>query len=627
MRRLTVLIVSWMAWPVAAQPMMTDVATKQVAAPPSDITSGVVRLPEPEDLGVGSKSALVPVELPAGGGVWERSLPDGARAVLLPQRADAWSATLVAPDGSARSVGRAAELAGVSMTTGQADWIAPGRSFSGIALPAPSAAHGQRVLPEGWVLRISGDRAERGYVLIEPPHDVELYTYAEQLTARVGSPVALRSELSNNAVIRAVWADVRGPGGEPVRVDGRDGAVRFTPDQPGRYAVRVHVVGVGEDARPIELTTQHVVYAEPGAVPFGRAAATAHGSLVDLRFETDGTDRRSIVAAEVWGRRDGVPVPVCWLARVCGSERSLTLDARWIAMADVDPETLELRQLRAHDVDSMGLVAFADRVVVGGDLTGLMVPEAPDSVTPDMMHGLFGRSSVRVPMEPVVSRGVLPGHRLLLVHGYCSGGNPFTTSHFSGDIAVFSDIDQNRSHDAFALQILSQTSPMKSFGVAGHSQGGMAALHLYTFYWSGMDWARGERLIQSVGSPYQGTPLAGNVAVLGDLFGSGCGSNNDLSTSGAAQWLSTIPTSSRSNVWYWTTSFEDRPFSFDFCNIVSDLLLSDPDDGVIERSRGQLPGANNQGHREGWCHTTGMRDPAQCTDFSRNTEIDQRARR
>ena len=34
------------------------------------------------------------------------------------------------------------------------------------------------------------------------------------------------------------------------------------------------------------------------------------------------------------------------------------------------------------------------------------------------------------------------------------------------------------------------------------------------------------------------------------------------------------------------------------------------DDGVVERSYAQLSGATNRGHKTGWCHTSGMRDPA-----------------
>jgi len=63
------------------------------------------------------------------------------------------------------------------------------------------------------------------------------------------------------------------------------------------------------------------------------------------------------------------------------------------------------------------------------------------------------------------------------------------------------------------------------------------------YYWSCLDGANtgGSRLIQSVGTPYQGTPLAGNLAALGDAFGVGCGTVADLTTSGAPSWLNGIP--------------------------------------------------------------------------------------
>jgi hypothetical protein len=345
----------------------------------------------------------------------------------------------------------------------------------------------------------------------------------------------------------------------------------------------------------------------------------ASNGRIEIAFDDAESDGRTIVAAEVWGRSEEGMVPVCWLARVCDRNRSLFVEPQMIRDAGVDPRSLELREVRVHDVDSMVPTQIIDRVDVPIDPDLIATKSNTRGIAPIPVTNNSGTSH---------ARGTLPGgHRLLLVHGYCSDGNPFTTSHFSGGVAVFHDPAVSRSHDAFALEIMAQASPMKSFGVAAHSQGAMAALHLYTFYFSGLDWARGDRLIQSVGAPYQGTALAGNAAVLGDIFGFGCGENTDMSYTGAANWLSLIPTSSRQQVWYYTTSFEDRPFAFDYCNIITDLLLSDPDDGVIERDRGQLPGATNMGHTEGWCHTTGMRDPAQCTDASRNATINARARR
>jgi hypothetical protein len=134
-------------------------------------------------------------------------------------------------------------------------------------------------------------------------------------------------------------------------------------------------------------------------------------------------------------------------------------------------------------------------------------------------------------------------------------------------------------------------------------------------------------LIQSVGTPYQGTALAGNLAVLGQIFGAGCGKNTDLTYSGAANWLATIPSWARSEVDYYTTSFKDRWWAYDYCHLATDLLLDDPEDGTTEKWSGQLAGAANMGHKTGWCHTTGMRDPAQTRDSSRNSSMSNRAAR
>ena len=57
------------------------------------------------------------------------------------------------------------------------------------------------------------------------------------------------------------------------------------------------------------------------------------------------------------------------------------------------------------------------------------------------------------------------------------------------------------------------------------------------------------------------------------------------------------------------------------------LLLANPEDGTTERSRGQLSGAQNEGHVSGWCHTVLMADPPQCEDGGRNSVMDALAAR
>ncbi|MAO23100.1 MAG: hypothetical protein CMJ35_15140 [Phycisphaerae bacterium] len=612
---------------LVAMPAMGQGAlpVKQVVAPPSDIESGIVRLPNPVDLGETSRTLLLEID-PAqadADGLVDLAFPfvtgDGrARVVFLPAMPNAWVGDVRSIDARTQReiqvrTDAPIEQPGVSIVRDPLPWGDAGRTYPAVMLPAD-----QREMS----VRVQMNERVDGFVLIDQLSDRSLYTYTKQRRTLVGRPVTLASSLSDGSKIVSLSAIVRSPDGsrEVINAGVDQQELSFTPDQAGGYAVQVIAEYASDENWPVMLSTQHLIEVESPTTPLGAARASTAGDQIELVFDDAQTDERTIVAAEVWGRSDAGMVPVCWLSRVCDAKRSLLLDPQLVLDAGVDPATIELRQVRVHDVDSLVPTQIVERMATRVDAQ--MVEQALQS---GARHGPMQVWDGR-PTD--TQRGTLPGgHRLLLVHGYCSGGNPFTTSHFSGDIALFSDPNVSRSHDAFALEILNQSAPMKSFGVAAHSQGAMAALHLYTFYFSGLDWARGDRLIQSVGAPYQGTALAGNAAVLGDIFGFGCGENEDMSYTGSANWLSLIPTSSRQQVWYYTTAFEDRPFLYDYCNIITDLLLDDPDDGVIERDRGQLPGATSMGHVEDWCHTTGMRDPAQCTDASRNATINARARR
>ena len=207
-----------------------------------------------------------------------------------------------------------------------------------------------------------------------------------------------------------------------------------------------------------------------------------------------------------------------------------------------------------------------------------------------------------------------PTRALLLSHGYCSSGGIWPPADFAQPKREFLDPDADRTNDEFAQIMLAQTTDLGSFGVVGHSQGGLAALQLFAYYTSGLDYAFGPRRIQSVASPYQGTPLA--------AFAATCGTHNDLTPDEAALWLATIPSWARAEVYYWTVSNSGSA-----CNFFTDFLLTDPEDGVIERFRGALPGGNAMGHTTGWCHTTGMSDPACYTDHARNHDMDANAAR
>jgi hypothetical protein len=262
-----------------------------------------------------------------------------------------------------------------------------------------------------------------------------------------------------------------------------------------------------------------------------------------------GPPAKLLVAGEVWGTDEvGERIPVAWLARMQdarGGDDSLelALDTRWIELADARAPFV-LRRVRVQDPGTQIPHDLVDELAFEMPILPARREPAPDAPTLAMLQGpVVGavRSGPHAPIAPV-----MPNPALLLVHGYCSGGSIWPAADFTQPKLEFLDPNANRTHDQFALLLRSATSSLTSFGVLAHSQGGMAALHLYTYYASGLDTASGPRLIQSVCSPYLGTPLA-------SLGFFSCGVNNDMTTSGGPMWLAGIPTWARSRVYFWTT--------------------------------------------------------------------------
>ncbi len=401
-------------------------------------------------------------------------------------------------------------------------------------------------------------------------------------------------------------------------------------NEAGDYTAQVVLSGTTPEGRPFLRTSEHVFPVIASSLQLSkRAAQTAVTTNNNLRMNLNAialTEKvgEVQVSAEVWAQGSAGMEPVAWIGGIVSPQQNgrrvtlpLELNSGWLALADVKG-SLELRNVTVSDIATHIPMARLDTL-------GLRVSALPEqakglvtAVTNEMLMGAQ-------PVQTAVAPTYVGGAKLMLVHGYCSEGT-WPGSHFTDDVE-FQDFNQNRTHDEFANLIRNFGAQYDSFGIVAHSQGGAASLHLYTYYWSGLDYSSGSRLIQSVGTPYQGTALAGSLALLGDIFGAGCGTNWDLTYDGAALWLSGIPSWARSRVYYHTTSFTDKWWRYDYCNIATDLFLDDPDDGVIEKWAGQLSGANNMGHKTGWCHTQDMRDPGQTTDYSRNINMNTYANR
>ena len=616
---------------------------KQLSGPIEEARSGVMAEVAPIEAGIHSKSAMIPVSLQqTKNGDWrwqgEVAVDNNRFNMVMFSGQDSWTVNLRQPHAKSAAPAHvlATELDRSSLSLGN-------NSFEG------DYYHFAEAQPGNWAVSVEVDApiGDKGYLLYSSDSAYRLLSYQTSRAQLVGQEIGFVSYgyqtvsegpriEANAGMVEQAWLRVTTPAGDELRYamfdDGLHGdqlagdgifGGSFSAEAVGEYQAQVIAQGTTPEGFPFVRTAEHVVPVIARTVELAHDFATAE--LVDnkrlqislaVNNLADAPEKYRVFA-EVWGAdAEGQMQPVNWIggySYVENGQLNLGLDLRWIGLSKAS-NSFELRNLRIEDPDTFIPVARAESL-------SLMTPNLPAvaRLVPKAMD-----EEMFVGPRPA-RESSKAGGRLLLVHGYCSGDawGP-VSGQFSND-SVFLDTNQNRSHDAFANLIASFGSSYSSYGIVAHSQGGAASLHLYTYYWSGLDYATGGRLIQSVGTPYQGTALAGNAAVLGQIFGVGCGTNYDLTYSGASAWLSGVPTWARNAVNYYTTSFTDKWWRYDYCHLVTDLLLDDPDDGTTEKAYGQLSSGINRGHKTGWCHTTGMRDAPQTTDSGRNSTMNSNA--
>lgn len=643
------LVAAFLAASVSAQ------EPRQVAAPPADILAGVVRLPAPEATATRSAASVHPLGfVQRRDGTWSCEVElavdaDGPLALaLLSIDAGTWSLEARDEHGAWRPF---AELATAGRRLQDPGPELPGHAV--LRYDAPFVRAGRRTL------RITATAArapEPGWLFARGSGSLELATWLSTPVLVGDEPIHVLARLdASRASARSVPRSVEvararvvldtprgvvelpladdGAHGDGVADDGLYGA-RLPAGVTGELRARVELEGVLEDGAPFARTAQlafpvlerRIVL--DGAVE-ARVQDELHVALSLGAFALEAEPRRVHVSAEVWGTDGrGERVPVCWLSRQVDPRHErdraaldLVLDRRWIELADASAP-FELRALRVQDPDSESVL---DRLDVLAVAMPSLAPRAGAPAAAISSAMLTGGSSMLLapppgpqsagPHRPAVFAPTAPA--LMLVHGYCSSGSIWPAADFTAPRVEFLDPNQNRSHDQFAQLLVQRAAQanLGSFGVVAHSQGGCAALHLVTYYHSPLDASTGPRRIQSVATPYQGTPLA-------SLGSFACGVNSDMTPSGSATWLAGIPTWARNEVWYWTTSNSGSA-----CNFLTDFFLTNPEDGTVEQTRGQLAGAHSMGHVTGWCHTTGMSNPANYTDHARNQAMNAAAAR
>ncbi|VAW37214.1 Conditioned medium factor [hydrothermal vent metagenome] len=623
-------------------------SNKQLAGPPAEFD--FMCQAQPEQSALTSKTGLIPVNLQetkSGNWFWSADLPVDSQDfsfMVFANGSKNWQLELVNP--ITREVKSVADVASaqVSSKYGIAQSTFPGEKYTFTNMDTGN-----------WniIIKTLGEPEQfNGFILVSSTSKYTLNSYKTNFDQITGHDIHFVTQSSSNEQIIEVLKDFNpidaafmlvtspdgvqnkysmyddGLHGDKLANDGLFGG-NFKADTAGDYTVQINATGTNPDGTPFFRTTEHFVPVINQTITMdtnkvdGFAISDDRLNIgINIENHSKASDNRYRIIAEVWGADNkGNMTPVSWISTITdinNAQLNIELDARWIAMSKTSG-SFELRNLRIEDANHfIPLITQNSMELKIGSLPKAANKSFSGNITQEMLMGTK-------PVKNIINKSHNP--KLLLVHGYCSDNVwAYSAGQFSNS-AIFNDFNQNRSHDNFANRIKNFGAQYSSFGVVAHSQGGAASLHLYTYYWSGLDYSSGNRMIQSVGTPYRGTPIAGNLAALGNIFGVGCGYNSNLTTSGADSWLAGIPTWARNQVNYYTTSFKDRRWRYDYCSLATDMFLSDPEDGVTERHRGQLSAGINRGHTTRQCHTANMRDPAQTRDSGRNSTMSVNARR
>ena len=641
-----VILPSFAVAAVSAPSSAQALVARQVAAPASDIVSGVVRLPDPSSTRTSSCAAVLPLRFVRdanSGWIAELRVPVERRGAvtlaLLSADAGAWRVEAGANGAPVRPIADAFVL---ERRTGFASDALPGwiiDRYDMIGAPAGS-----------WTVRVRADDPSGahpplpGWLAMTSDHDlrIEAHVTTQRLVADEpigvvarlrGAPAGGRVESARVVLESSGRTDAIAMQDDGHHEDGSAGDGVFGALVPawsrGEVLARVEISGSTAEGAAFLRTTQLAFPVFERQVLFDGSTRTRvddeHHLRVALGALPLGAAHRFHVSAEVWGRAsDGSALPICWLSRETELEHenagpvfALELDTRWLAVAGARAP-FELRQVRVQDPDTEVVFDLVDRMTLDVRDLPASTTSGPHEITSEMLTGSSMMLQTTSPAGPSTRASpILLRPALMLVHGYCSSGSIWPAADFSQPKLEFLDPNANRTHDQFAqlINAQAQAAGLTSFGVVTHSQGGCAALHLLTYYTSGLDFSTGGRRIQALAAPFQGTPLA-------SLGSFACGVNNDMTLAGAATWLAGIPTWARAEVYYWTTSDAGTP-----CNFLTNLFLTDPEDGTVEEIHGQLPSGNNMGHTTGWCHTTGMSYPASYTDHTRNQAMNAAAAR
>jgi hypothetical protein len=224
--------------------------------------------------------------------------------------------------------------------------------------------------------------------------------------------------------------------------------------------------------------------------------------------------------------------------------------------------------------------------------------------------------------------------KVVVVHGFCADKNPFEINAGDWTDAMFysakregNNLSGENNYNAENVLRYVDEQGLGAFSYVGQSQGGMVGNHIKNFYHTGLDLVSGGRVVQSLATPYQGNSALSSVG--GILNGGECEGPNDLTRSGALDWLAGITPNTLSSLTYYYTIYK-KTFLGGHCQLLMNALLHKPHDGVTEESFAHPFGGEATqcgAPKDSQCHAENMNYDPSFFDNSRNQIMSQCAAR
>ena len=301
----------------------------------------------------------------------------------------------------------------------------------------------------------------------------------------------------------------QGPGHSMKKIKRETGAsdlyASFEATTIGIYKSLVEVTGKLSDGTNFIRSLWYVfTVAHPSIEITGNVRGSLHThkisqrDIIDFNIDVkwDGSELSYRAFAQVWGHgENNEEVGVVWISGLVDVKKKefclfnchyihMQLDSRWLELANAK-QPLTLKSVTLEELKAFITLSKSDTLeVIADDRLMKWSPSLEVENIRIDWEMKEGYNPYRVKkVDNVTETG-----QLLLLHGYCAEYNGFLLEYFDNYL-LFEDYGQNRLHDEYAKRVVEFLAEQGAtrFSVVGHSQGGPVALHLYTYYQTGLD--------------------------------------------------------------------------------------------------------------------------------------------